>query len=116
MAAKTTIPDLVGVIVDVSNSMRRNWEKKDGKGEPRIETIRDGLNKEIRRFKNLNAENKLEKPDVSFFCLGMGFQRTMFWRENQMSYGEEITSNTPWISKQQDDVVCDILALIDILP
>jgi len=116
MAAKTTTPILIGVIVDVSNSMRRNWEKKEGKGEPRIETIRDGLNKEIKRFQKLYADKSLEKQDVSFFCLGMGFQRTMFWRENQMSYGEEATSNSPWISKQQDDVVCDILALIDILP
>jgi len=107
---------LIGVIVDVSNSMRRNWEKKEGKGEPRIETIRDGLNKEIKRFQNLSADKSLEKQDISFFCLGMGFQRTMFWNDMQMDYGTEITLNTPSVKKQQTNVVCDILALIDILP
>src|ERR1041384_2538588 len=104
MATKTMAPDLIGVIVDVSNSMRRNWEKKDGKGEPRIETIRDALNREIKRFQALQADNSLGTQNVSFFCLGMGFQRTMLWRENQMSYGEEIILDTTWSSKQQDDV------------
>jgi hypothetical protein len=116
MAAKTTTPDLIGVIVDVSNSMRRNWEKKEGKGEPRIETIRDALNKEIKRLQSLSIDKSLEKQDVSFFCLGMGFQRTMFWNDMQMDYGTEITLNAPSVKKQQTNVVCDILALIDILP
>lgn len=116
MATKTTTPDLIGVIVDVSNSMRRNWEKKEGKGEPRIETIRDGLNREIKRLQTLHADKSLGRQDVSFFCLGMGFQRTMFWNDIQMDYGTEITLNTPSVKKQQTNVVCDILALIDILP
>ena len=116
MVPKTSVPNLIGVIVDVSNSMRLNWEKKDGKGQPRIETIRDALNKEIKRLQNLSADKSLEKQDVSFFCLGMGFQRTMFWNDMQMDYGTEITLNAPSVKKQQTNVVCDILALIDILP
>jgi hypothetical protein len=116
MSLKTSSPDLIGVIVDVSNSMRLNWEKKDGKGQPRIETIRDALNKEIKRLQNLPADKNLEKQEASFFCLGMGFQRTMFWNDMQMDYGTEITLNTPSVKKQQTNVVCDILALIDILP
>jgi hypothetical protein len=116
MAEKIVTPTLIGIIVDVSNSMRRNWEKKEGKGEPRIETIRDALNKEIKRIQASYADNGLGSKNTFFFCLGMGFQRSMFWTDGYMSYGTEIILDGPSVEKRHPAVVCDILALIDILP
>lgn len=115
MATKTSSPHLIGFIVDVSNSMRRNWTKKEGKKEPRIETIRDILNKELKRIQS-SPDNDNKGKDLAVFALGMGFKRKMYWREQEMGYGTETTLTTPPIEKEQSDVVCDILALIDILP
>jgi hypothetical protein len=116
MVANTSSPELIGIIVDVSNSMRRNWTKKGGKKEPRIETIRDVLNKELKRIQSSADNENNKKKELEVFGLGMGFKRKMLWREQEMGYGTETTLDTPPIEKEQSDVVCDILALIDILP
>ncbi len=42
-------PLLVGLIVDVSSSMQRNWKNSDGKKLPKIEIIRDALNKQVKK-------------------------------------------------------------------
>jgi hypothetical protein len=41
MVANTSSPELIGIIVDVSNSMRRNWTKKGGKKEPRNKELKE---------------------------------------------------------------------------
>lgn len=67
-------PLLVGIIIDVSSSMRRNWKNKEGKRLPQIEIIKDGLNRQIRKIKSIYSE-KPETKEVELFCIGMGFKR-----------------------------------------
>jgi hypothetical protein len=67
-------PLLVGIIIDVSSSMRRNWKNQDGKHLPQIEVIKDGLNRQMRKAKSIYS-NKPETKEVQLFCVGMGFKR-----------------------------------------
>ena len=57
-------PVLIGVLIDVSNSMQRSWRNTDGKQLPRIEVVRDALNKRIReeqrRLAQDSSVNKIE--------------------------------------------------------
>src|SRR5215211_6896598 len=66
-------PLLLGIIIDVSSSMRRNWKNREGKRLPQIEVIKDGLNRQIRKIKSLYS-SKPGTKDVEIFCIGMGFK------------------------------------------
>ena len=69
---------LVGVIIDVSSSMRRNWRNKHGKKLPRIEAIRDTLNNWI---KEEQQTRQTQAEDIKMFCLGMGFKAPIYWTD-----------------------------------
>src|SRR5260370_40674940 len=68
---------LVGVLVDVSHSMRNNWHNKGGKKLPRIEVIRDTLNRKLKeeQIRRRTQQTNLDNMDV--FCLGMGYRFPM---------------------------------------
>ncbi len=82
-------PVLVGVIVDVSSSMRRNWRNRNGKQLPRIEVIRDTLNKWIREEQQLR---KIQADNIKIFCLGMGFTHGM---RNEINSSKEARKRPP---------------------
>lgn len=107
---------LVGIIIDVSSSMRKNWKNKEGKRLPQIEVIKDGLNRQIRKIKFVYS-SKPEKRDVEIFCIGMGFKRPQKkWRLVDLSRNREQPLNEIAETLIDTTVVCDILALTEIIP
>lgn len=108
-------PVIIGIIVDVSNSMRKSWKNREGEELPRIERVRDAFNDEFKRFSLLHAKNKAWNKTM-IFCLGMGFKRTMHWGELNLSYDKEIPVRSAEQTKVDTSVVCDLLALSEIMP
>lgn len=108
-------PVLVGIIVDVSNSMRKNWKNTDGKSLPRIEVIRDSLNERITKFQSAEKPKVEKRQTVDVFCIGMGFKAPMFLTDVELSYDQE--HNLLKTEKRMHvGLVCDLLALSEILP
>ncbi len=109
-------PLLVGIIIDVSSSMRKNWKNKEGKRLPQIEVIKDGLNRQIRKIKSVYS-SKPETRDVEIFCIGMGFKRPhKKWQFVDLSRNRENPLNETAETLIDATVVCDILALTEIIP
>src|SRR5437868_15523364 len=122
----TTMPDiprskekpsrtLLGIVVDMSYSMSNNWHNKDGKELPRIEVVRDTLNRKLKeeQLRRRTQQNNLDNIDV--FCLGMGFRFPMYIEHDILTCEQEEP-----IQKQEKveliDLICDLLALGEILP
>jgi hypothetical protein len=96
--------------------MRRNWKNKEGKRLPQIEIIKDGLNRQIRKIKSIYSE-KPETKEVELFCIGMGFKlpkRAM--RFVDLSRNKEQPLDEIVETIIDATVVCDILALTEIIP
>lgn len=109
-------PLLIGIIIDVSSSMRKNWKNKEGKRLPQIEVIKDGLNRQIRKIKSIYSE-KPETKEVELFCIGMGFKRPQKrWQFVDLSRNKEKPLNETAETLIDATVVCDILALTEIIP
>ena len=109
-------PLLIGIIIDVSSSMRKNWKNKEGKRLPQIEVIKDGLNRQIRKIKSVYS-SKPKTRDVGIFCIGMGFQlQKQAMQPVDLSKHKEkpIGEWTDYIIDAGG--VCDILALTEIIP
>src|SRR5713226_4194222 len=106
---------LLGVLVDVSHSMSNNWHNKDGKELPRIEVVRDTLNKKLKeeQMRRRRQRNNLDNIDV--FCLGMGFRFPMYLEHDILT-----CEQAQPLEKQGKimliDLICDLLALCEILP
>jgi hypothetical protein len=114
--SSTNKPLLVGIIIDVSSSMRRNWKNKEGKRLPQIEIIKDGLNRQIRKIKSIYSE-KPETKEVELFCIGMGFKRPQKkWQFVDLSRNKEQPLDEMAETLIDATVVCDILALTEIIP
>jgi hypothetical protein len=106
---------LFGILVDVSHSMSNNWHNKDGKKLPRIEVVRDTLNRKIKeeQMRRRTQQNNLDNIDV--FCLGMGFRFPMYIEHDILTCEQE----EPLKQQQKTmliDLICDLLALCEILP
>jgi hypothetical protein len=112
----TTSPLLLGIVIDVSSSMRRNWRNQDGKKLPRIEVVRDALNKRIREKQNSFYNQKDTNNEIEIFCLGMGFQTIVHWTDVDISYEKEHSLGNAAAKKRAVDLVCDLIALGEILP
>jgi hypothetical protein len=106
---------LLGVLVDVSHSMSNNWHNKNGKELPRIEVVRDTLNRKLKeeQMRRRTQQNNLDNIDV--FCLGMGFRFPMYIEHDILTCEQEQP-----LKKQEKtmliDLICDLLALCEILP
>jgi hypothetical protein len=106
---------LLGVVVDVSHSMSNNWHNKEGKKLPRIEVIRDTLNRKLKeeQMRRRTQQTNLDNMDV--FCLGMGFRFPMYIEHDILTCEQEQP-----LQKQEKtmliDLICDLLALCEILP
>ena len=115
-SSSTNKPLLIGIIIDVSSSMRRNWKNKEGKRLPQIEIIKDGLNRQIRKIKSVYSQ-KPEAREVELFCIGMGFKRPQKrWQLVDLSRNKEKPLNEVAETLIDATVVCDILALTEIIP
>ena len=107
-------PLLIGIILDVSSSMRRNWRNEEDEEMPRIEVIRDALNKEIGRQSFLHSSSRKKATDV--FCLGMGFKKTEYLvGVNLQDDQEKVLKGEPRKTSRVD-IVCDLLALSELIP
>ena len=103
----------MGVLVDVSNSMRRNWKNRDGRKMPRIEVVKDALNTQFKKAALFGVKNP---RSIDVFCIGMGFKRSMYWSGVELAYGREKRLDTDWEKRTDTAVVCDLLALSEIIP
>jgi len=113
ISSKKQQPILLGIVVDVSNSMRRNWKNRDGRKMPRIEVVKDALNTQ---FKKAALFGTKSPRSIDVFCLGMGFKRTMYWSDVELSYGREKRLDDEWKKTTDTGVICDLLALSEIIP
>ncbi len=106
---------LLGVLVDVSHSMSNNWPNKDGKKLPRIEVIRDTLNRKLKEEQLQRRTQRNNLDNIDFFCLGMGFRLPMYIEHDILTCEQEGP-----LKKQEKteliDLICDLLALCEILP
>src|SRR5579884_2436938 len=106
---------LLGILIDVSHSMQTSWRNQDGKPLPRIEVIRDAVNKKILEERKRNKERPEEIDNIDMFCLGFGFRYPLYIQRD-ITICEE---DQPFQTQPQTeviDLVCDLLALTDILP
>lgn len=109
-------PLLIGILIDVSSSMRRNWKNQEGKQLPQIEVIKDGLNRQMRKIKAVYAQ-KPHTKDIQLFCIGMGFKRPeKAVRFVDLSRNKEKPLEEFATTLTDTEVVCDILALTEIIP
>ncbi len=105
---------LIGIVVDASSSMRRNWKNKNGKKLPKIEVIRDSLNEQFNKFSILYANDR-RANNINFFCLGMGLQLPIkFAFVDTSNDREKIVDKEPVMTRS--DVICDVIALAELLP
>jgi hypothetical protein len=95
--------------------MKRNWTNKDGRKLPRIEVIRDSLNKYLKE-EHLKTYGSLLNNRIELFCLGMGFQILMHQTDVDLSYEQEHSLSGTLQTRRMVDIVCDLLALSEILP
>ena len=116
MSVKSHKPTLVGLMIDVSSSMGRNWSHHDGKELPKIQVIRDALNREVQKIKGLNSSRPKMKS-VELFCIGMGFRRPIKkWQVVSTKNNREIPTGEIIQTHIDEAIVCDILALTEIIP
>lgn len=58
----------------------------------------------------------IDYSKIELFCLGAGFVRNIYYNSVEISYREEKIKDQTMTKSKQVDVVCDILALPDIIP
>lgn len=102
---------LVGVILDVSNSMQKNWKHRAGEKIPRFDVIRDVLNEQIWKISSMS-----EKRHTEIFCLGMGLQKKIRLNLVDLEKKKETKVDAEQKDIIQTNLVCDLLALSEIIP
>lgn len=108
---------LLGVLIDVSDSMRKSWPNKDGKQLPRIEVIRDVLNRRIQEEQRRSQTQKSKLENIDVFCLGLGFRFPYYIVHDIGVAEQEQPLNKKELEPQEfTDLICDLLALCEILP
>jgi hypothetical protein len=109
-------PLLVGIIIDASSSMSRNWKNKNGKSLPKIEVIRDAFNEQFTKISLLLKSNSEDTPTVYVFCLGMGFVLPQTFVSVRTGEGREETIEDGKPTITRSDIICDLIALSEIVP
>jgi hypothetical protein len=112
---KKARPILMGVIIDASSSMSKNWNNKRGKKLPKIEVIRNTFNRHFNRIYQLTKSKNNNIPNINLFCLGIGFIVPQTFVAVRIEEGKEETINTD----QQiirSDIICDLIALSELVP
>src|SRR5712672_3279508 len=88
-APPATSGTLLGIIVDVSSSMQKNWRNQESKHLPRFEAIRAILNEKILQEKDRLQADDEEHGEIDLFCLGMGFKTIMHTNDDDASFQKE---------------------------
>lgn len=97
--------------------MQKNWRNQDSKNLPRFEAIRAILNEKILQEKNRLQADEEEPNAIDLFCLGMGFKTIMHTSDDDASFQKEHHMVGPRVQTWNvHHLVCDILALIELLP
>nr|BBH86383.1 hypothetical protein KTC_11340 [Thermosporothrix sp. COM3] len=108
---------LVGIILDVSSSMHRNWQNEDGDKMPRVDVLLQILEKRIRALQQRHTQDEAEQSEqIEVFCLGMGFKTIMHTNEHDVSFQREHGMGPNAETKEVHHLVCDLLALAEIVP
>jgi len=103
---------LLGIIVDASSSMRKNWGDGFLIKQSKIEAIKNALNEEIKGLNKIYSKKK--NKEIEVFCLGIGFKLSLNLVSVDTSDGEEIESKKS--STELVGIICDILALSELVP
>src|SRR6266699_854812 len=106
---------LLGLLVDVSHSMSNSWHNKDGKKLPRIEVVKETLNRKLKEEQMRRRTQRNDLDNIDVFCLGMGFRFPMYIEHNILTCEQE----QPLKEQEKTeliDLICDLLALCEILP
>ncbi len=107
---------LLGIVIDVSSSMRQSWKNTNGRALPKVEVVHDAIVERLRFFGSQKIVGGRDYSKVHVFCLGVGFVRPVFINEVNVSHLQEKILDETMEKKTQHDIVCDILALADIVP
>ncbi len=108
---------LLGVILDLSSSMRRNLRNTDGHKLPGADVILQALNKQfhhIQQARKLQEENNTNSIDL--FVLGMGLKTVMHSRHGDVSFQKEHLLGEEARTETVGHIVGDLLALMEIIP
>lgn len=107
---------LIGVLIDFSSSMRWSWNNTNGEELPRVQAIHDAILGHLRSINLKTVRNDIDYSKIELFCLGSGFVRNVFINNVQFSFREEKVNDDTMMKTRQADVVCDLLALSEIIP
>jgi hypothetical protein len=95
--------------------MQENWRNKEGKQMPRIEVVRDTINRKITRWQKSNSVKKDHINNIDIFCIGFGFRYPRY-----IEYDIQTCEEDQPLQKKEKieiiDLICDLLALSEILP
>jgi hypothetical protein len=107
-------PLLLGIVVDISGSMSENWNNREGKGISRISSVRAAIDNRL--HESVRSRGQGYTRDIEIFCLGLGFKCPMHLVDEKLAIGyrphHQVNNNTIL----QIDLVCDLLALVEIVP
>jgi phosphopantothenoylcysteine synthetase/decarboxylase len=107
---------IIGVILDISGSMKQSWKSTRKTYSTKIEAIHDSM-VEILRNSSIQHQDKANAlSEVRLFCLAAGFVRPVFVNSVEISNSEERVYDETMEKRQQSDIVCDLIALADIVP
>jgi len=95
--------------------MRLNWRNQDGEEMPRIEVIRDVINKQITKFSMMYGKS-CKKRSIDIFCVGMGFKKKEVLISIDLRNGREENIPEEMRNSIRVDLVCDLLTLAEIIP
>jgi hypothetical protein len=100
-------PLLFGILLDVSNSMKESWKNNAGRPLPRIQVVQKTIHDKLQYLQNRNPDDE-QRPQTDLFALGFGF------REVTLHIG--MGGSSLQTTVQHDDVICDLLALAELVP
>lgn len=102
---------VLGIIVDVSSSMKRNFSKISY-SKSRIDVVREAINEEFRKIVALRKISQGKKIDV--FCLGIGFKSSLSLSSYSIEDGVEMPTGNS--EKLLIGNICDIITLTNLIP
>lgn len=96
------------------NSMQKSWKHRGRKKLPRFDIIREVINEQFWKIASLSIA---QQKRIEVFCLGMGFQKSVSFAKVNLDENEEsIEVDKEPLTIQQSNLVCDLLALSEIIP